>query len=168
VSTYCGRFEGKVAPVTGTSRVDVTLASRPGLAGTDLGHSAWIDIYQPRIDAFAEATEDRQWIHVDQYRAADGPFGTTIAHGYLTLSLVSKFLLDLLVVRDADSVINYGLDRVRFPAPVPVGARVRGHGVLVEAIERGTTTQVKTRITVECSTGEKPAAIADVLTLFRK
>jgi len=152
----------------GQAEVDVTLASLPGLVGTDLGRSAWVDIDQARIDAFAETTEDRQWIHVDRQRAADGPFGTTIAHGYLTLALVSRFLLDLLVVRDADSAVNYGLDRVRFPAPVPVGARVRGHGVIVEAIERGTTTQVKTRITVECTAGDKPAAVAEVLTLFRK
>lgn len=147
--------------------MNVTVSQLPGLAGIDLGRSGWIDIGQSRIDAFAETTEDRQWIHVDPQRAAYGPFGTTIAHGYLTLSLVSKFLLDLLVVEDAHSVINYGLDRVRFPAPVPVGARLRGHGVVVEAVENGPTTHVKTRITVECSLTEKPAAVAEVLTLIQ-
>jgi acyl dehydratase len=144
----------------------IAIGCLPDQAETDLGHGDWVTVDQARIDVFAEATEDRQWIHVDQARAAAGPFGTTIAHGYLTLSLASKFLFDLLVVPDAGSVINYGLDRVRFPAPVPAGARLRGHGRLLGAKALSHGVQTTTRITVECDVTDKPVAVADVLTRF--
>src|SRR5438094_10063812 len=93
--------------------------------GAEFGPSSWIDVPQEKIDAFAAATGDDQWIHVDPERAAAGPFGTTIAHGYLTLSLAPALLYELLEVDGARLIVNYGLNRVRFPAPVPVGSRVR-------------------------------------------
>jgi acyl dehydratase len=134
--------------------------------GQDLGHSSWVTLDQDRIDTFAETTLDRQWIHIDPRRAADGPFGQTIAHGYLTLSLASYVLLQLLRVSGATSVINYGLDRVRFPAPVHSGERVRGHGQLVSADEFPGAVQTTTRITIEAEGRPKPAMVADVLTRF--
>ncbi len=99
--------------------------------GVDLGTTDWLAITQERVDTFADATGDHQWIHVDPERAKDGPFGGTIAHGYLTLSLVNTFLPDLLEVRNVSMGVNYGTDRTRFPAPVPVGSRIRGRAELV-------------------------------------
>ena len=96
------------------------------LVGTELGPTSWIEITQERIDAFAAATDDPQWIHVDAERAADGPFGTTIAHGFLTLSLCVPMLYEILPERGAGMAVNYGTNRVRFPAAVPSGSRVRG------------------------------------------
>jgi acyl dehydratase len=147
--------------------LETRLANLPDHRGAELGTSDWLTVNQDRIDSFAETTEDRQWIHIDSDRAADGPFGTTIAHGYLTLSLVSRFLLDLLVVTDASSAVNYGLDRVRFPSPVASGAEVRGSGELVDVRPLdGGGVQTTTRITVRTADGTKPAAVADVLTRF--
>jgi acyl dehydratase len=103
------------------------------LVGQDLGTSSSIEIGQERIDAFADVTEDHQWIHTDPVRAAAGPFGTTIAHGYLTLSLLIPLLEEILVVENRQSSINYGLDKVRFPSPVPVGSRIRMSATLTEA-----------------------------------
>ncbi|WP_324276763.1 MaoC family dehydratase [Blastococcus brunescens] len=134
--------------------------------GADLGRSTWVAIDQDRIDVFAEATEDRQWIHVDPTREASGPFGATIAHGYLTLSLLSKFLLELLVVPDAGSAVNHGLDRVRFSAPVRAGTKIRAHGQLLHVRRLDAGVQTTTRITIESGAGDKPAEIADVLTRF--
>lgn len=135
--------------------------------GADLGSTEWLTIHQDRIDSFAAATEDRQWIHTDPARAAEGPFGTTIAHGYLTLSLVSSFLLDLLVVTDAVICVNYGLDRVRFPSPVPSGAEVRGSGQLLDVLSLDSGgVQTTTRVTVDKAGGGKPVVVADVLTRF--
>lgn len=107
------------------------------LVGQEIGVSGWIAVDQPRIQAFADATEDQQWIHTDPRRAAQGPFGTTIAHGFLTLSLLPRFYETAFRVNEVRMGINYGLDRVRFPAPVPVGSRLRGRFVLkrLEAIE---------------------------------
>ena len=146
--------------------LEVTLTSLLDHEGTDLQHSGWVAVAQPRIDAFADATEDRQWIHVDPDRAATGPFGGTIAHGYLTLSLVSGFLFELLTVTDAGSIVNYGLDRVRFPSPVPAGSLVRGHGTLTAVRPAGGAVQTTTRITVERDGGDRPVCVADVLTRF--
>src|SRR5437870_11778455 len=95
------------------------------MAGTGLGHTSWLEITQDRVNAFADATDDHQWIHVDRERAAAGPFGGTIAHGFLTLSLVIPLFGELLTVQDVSMGINYGLNRVRFPAPVPVGSKIR-------------------------------------------
>lgn len=134
--------------------------------GSDLGHSRWIDITQDRIDAFAEVTQDRQWIHVDAERAALGPFGTPIAHGYLTLSLVSAFLAEILVVEGTALTVNYGLDKVRFPAPVPAGSRLRGHGELVGVTPVPSGQQIVVRVTVEAEGQPKPACVADVVIRF--
>ena len=147
--------------------LSVTVADLLKHEGTDLGATRWAVVDQPRIDTFGEVTDDRQWIHVDPQRAASGPFGGTIAHGYLTLSLVSSFLLELLVVTDATSAVNYGLDRVRFPRPVPAGASLRGWGELLAADRRDDgAVQTTTRITVEVDDSHKPAMVADVLTRF--
>jgi acyl dehydratase len=130
----------------------------------DLGTTSWVVVDQARVDGFAEVTDDLQWIHVDTQRARSGPFGTTIAHGYLTLSLVSRFLRELIVVTDASSAINYGLDRLRFPAPVPVGSRIRGRAEVISAAPLESGTQTTIRMTIESDANSKPAAVADLLT----
>jgi acyl dehydratase len=107
------------------TKKNVTLAELPSLAGTEIGTSDWIEITQERINMFADATDDQQWIHVDPERAADGPFQGTIAHGFLTLSLFIPLWSSLLEVTDATTLINYGLDKVRFTSPVKAGSRVR-------------------------------------------
>ena len=135
--------------------------------GRQLGASEWLTIEQPRIDLFAEATGDDQWIHVDPERARTGPFGSTIAHGYLTMSLVNYFLPQIVEVRNISMGVNYGADKLRFPAPVPVGSRIRGQGEIVEAEEvKGGAIQVKIRITVEIEWGERPACVVDTISRF--
>jgi len=134
--------------------------------GAELGPTEWITIDQARIDQFAEATGDHQWIHVDPERAAAGPFGTTIAHGYLTLSLANLFLPDLLTVEAFSMGVNVGLDKVRFPAPVPVGSRIRGVGEVVSATEAGEGVQVVVRVVVELDGSERPACVADTVSRF--
>jgi acyl dehydratase len=141
----------------------LTYSTLADAAGTDLGHSRWILVDQDRIDAFADITEDRQWIHTDPDRAARGPFGSTIAHGYLTLSLVAAFLEELLQLDGAGMSINYGTDRVRFPQPVKVGSRVRGHGLITDVIAVGTSLQACVRVTVATDNADKPACVTDVL-----
>lgn len=137
-----------------------------GAVGTSFSRTEWLAIDQARIDAFAECTADRQWIHVDVARAAAGPYGTAIAHGYLTLSLVSPFLGGLIEVTDSASALNYGLDRVRFPAPVPVDSRLRGSGELLAANPIPDGVQTTTRVTVGMEGRDKPACVAEVLTRF--
>jgi acyl dehydratase len=132
-------------------------------AGDHFGPSSWTEITQERIDAFAEATGDHQWIHVDPERAAAGPFGTTIAHGYLTLSLLPAASYEVIPPQSNGMAINYGLNRVRFPAPVPVGSRVRVafEAAAVEEAEWGTQATLAT--TVEREGGDKPVCVAEVL-----
>ena len=137
-----------------------------GQIGAQLGPTEWLVIDQARIDRFAEATDDHQWIHVDPEAAADGPFGATIAHGYLTLALVNRFMPDLLTVTDASMGVNYGCERVRFPSPVRVGSRIRGRGELVSAEPAGGGLQVLVRVTVEIEGQERPACVADTLSRF--
>lgn len=132
-------------------------------AGRELGTTEWITVEQSRIDAFAEATGDRQWIHVDVEQARRGPFGATIAHGYLVLSLVSLFLPQLLDVRGAAMGLNYGCDRVRFPSAVRAGSRIRGRGEIVSAEPVAGGVQVKIRVTVEVEGSDKPGCVADTL-----
>ena len=132
-------------------------------AGRELGATDWVTVEQTRIDAFAEATGDRQWIHVDVERAKRGPFGATIAHGYLVLSLVSLFLPQLLEVRGATMGINYGCDRVRFPSAVRAGSRIRGRGEIVSAEPVAGGVQVKIRVTVEVEGSDKPGCVVDTL-----
>ena len=137
------------------------------LAGQSLGTSDWIEVTQDRIDAFADATEDRQFIHVDPALAAQTPFGGTIAHGFLSLSLLSRMAADVLPVPDsAKMVVNYGLDRVRFIAPVKSGARVRGHFTL-DAVEDKAPGQLllKQSVTVEIEGADRPALTAQWLGL---
>jgi len=133
------------------------------LTGTDLGRTDWVPITQDRVNTFAAATDDHQWIHVDPVRAADGPFGGTIAHGYLTLALIIPLFHELLELRGVGMSINYGLNRVRFPAPVRVGDRIRLHGVVAaaEAIEGGA--QLTLDFTVEIESGAKPACVAQAV-----
>jgi acyl dehydratase len=132
--------------------------------GKTLGPTEWMTIEQDRISMFADATGDHQWLHVDPERAAHGPFGKTIAHGFLTLSLVNMALPDLFMPENLDWGVNYGVDRVRFPAPVPVGSRIRIHGELLEAQDLGNRMiQTKVRLTVEIEGTSKPACVADTL-----
>ena len=135
--------------------------------GKQLGQSEWLEISQERIDQFADATGDHQWIHVDPERAKTGPFGTCIAHGYLTQSLVNHFLPQILEVRGISMGINYGSDRVRFPAPVPVGSRIRGSGELlgVETTKDGGV-QAVVRVTVEIEGGDRPGCVIDTISRY--
>jgi acyl dehydratase len=135
--------------------------------GKHLGESAWLEITQERVNQFAEATGDHQWIHVDPEKAKDGPYGGTIAHGYLTLSLVNLFLPELLEVRNVSMGVNYGMDKTRFPAAVPVGARIRGVGeiVAVEEVKNGAV-QVTVRVSVEVEGGDRPACVVDTISRF--
>lgn len=137
------------------------------LVGAEIGVSDWLTIGQDRIDAFADATEDHQWIHVDPERAAEGPFGTTIAHGFLTLSLTVHLLSGIeLDVGEPTMAINYGLDRVRFTGPVPSGSRVRARVELTSVSEVGGGLQVKRTVTVEREGEERPAMVAEMLTRY--
>jgi acyl dehydratase len=131
--------------------------------GSHLGHTEWREMEQDRVNRFADATDDHQWIHVDIERAKASPFGGTIAHGYLTLSLLAPITTQLLKVTDATAGINYGLDRVRFPAPLPVGAQWRGGAEILEVSEVPGGLQVKFRATVEVKGSDKPAMVADGL-----
>ncbi|MFJ3772367.1 MaoC family dehydratase [Streptomyces sp. NPDC090075] len=131
------------------------------LAGTDLGRTDWLEITQERVHTFADATGDHQWIHVDPERAALGPFGGPIAHGYLTLSLVIPLFNDLLALDGLSMSINYGLDKVRFPSPVKVGAKIRLHGK-VDSVEdvKGNGVEMRLTFTIEVEGAEKPACVA--------
>jgi acyl dehydratase len=131
--------------------------------GTRIGVSPWLDIDQDRVDRFADATDDHQWIHVDPGRARSGPFGGTIAHGYLTLSLISALSWQAYQVEGLAMAINYGANRVRFPAPVPVPSRVRGIVDLVSLEPQGSGYLMGTRVTVEIEDGEKPACVAEIV-----
>jgi acyl dehydratase len=147
-------------------RVFTTYDELSDAVGEELGPTDWLEVTQERVDAFADATGDHQWIHVDPARAGAGPFGTTIAHGYLTLSLVNYFLPEVVEVKGMAMGVNYGLDRVRFPAPVPVGARLRG-GVEVLAVDDvAGGVQAAMRVTVEIEGGDRPACVADVLSRY--
>ncbi len=134
-----------------------------GAVGRDLGVTEWMTLSQERINLFADATDDHQWIHVDAARAAAGPFGGCIAHGYLTLSLASKFLPELVAYDGLTMGVNYGCERVRFPAPVRAGSRIRGRGEVVAAEEVKGGVQVTIRITVEIEGGAKPGCVVDTI-----
>lgn len=140
------------------------VAALRGAAGQHLGHGEWHLIDQDRVNLFAAATDDYQWIHVDPERAAGGPFGTTVAHGYLTLSLLPLLLQDVFAVRERRLVVNYGLNRVRFPAPVPVGSQVRINADLVDVTDVADAVQIVIRATLELRGGEKPAMVAETVT----
>lgn len=148
---------------------EITLEAYKAMVGQEIGVSRWFQIGQDRIDTFADVTEDHQFIHVDPERAKDTPFGGTVAHGFLTLSLLAPMIFDVLPTLVGQVMtVNYGLDRVRLMAPVPAGSRVRGRFVLKEVVDRGPgEILAKTQVTVEIEGGEKPALVADSLGLSR-
>jgi acyl dehydratase len=136
------------------------------LAGSDLGTSEWIEVTQERINTFADATGDHQWIHVDPQKAAEGPFGAPIAHGYLTLSLFIPLFTELLDVQGVTTKVNYGLNKVRFPSPVKAGSRIRLVGRLSEVEEVPGGVQITVDGTIEIEGGAKPAAVLQSLSRF--
>ena len=144
---------------------ELTLAELEGAHDRELGASDWVTIDQHRIDLFADATDDHQWIHVDRERAAAGPFGGTIAHGYLSLSLLPELLSQVLRVTDSRMGINYGIDKVRFTAPVPVGSEVRLTAKLLGAERRGDGVLYRVGVEVEIRDAAKPALVGEVLYL---
>jgi acyl dehydratase len=148
---------------TSSDATAIALADRPGMVGKHLGHSDWEVIDQDKINRFADATGDHQWIHVDIERAKAGPFGTTIAHGYMTLSLVPIFVFQLLKVEGAKLVVNYGLNKARFPAPVPVDSRVRMGGEIAAVEQVSGGLQVTLACTFEIEGQTKPACVAEIV-----
>ncbi|MEV0695451.1 MaoC family dehydratase [Streptomyces sp. NPDC050388] len=134
--------------------------------GRHLGHSAWRTVTQERIDRFADATGDHQWIHVDAGRAAAGPFGTTIAHGYLTLSLVPELAGEVYRVDGLAMSVNYGCNKVRFPSPVPAGSRVRAGVELLSVVPGPKGAQAVARVTVEREGGDKPVCVAETVSVM--
>jgi acyl dehydratase len=147
-------------------RVFTTLDEVAAASGEELGTSEWLTIEQDRVDRFAEATGDHQWIHVDVERAASGPFGGTIAHGYLTLSLVPFLGSQVFALETPGAKLNYGVNKVRFPHPVRVGKRVRAHVTLAEAAEIPAGQQLTLRYTVEIEGEAKPACVAETAVLL--
>jgi acyl dehydratase len=148
---------------TSSDAAAIALADLPGLVGKHLGQSDWEVIDQDKINRFADATGDHQWIHVDVERAKSGPFGTTIAHGYMTLSLVPIFVFQLLKVEGAKLVVNYGLNKARFPAPVPVDSRVRMGGEIAAVEQVSGGLQVTLACTFEIEGQTKPACVAEIV-----
>jgi len=134
--------------------------------GEHLGYSEWHTVTQEQVNTFADATGDHQWIHVDVDRAAAGPFGGTIAHGYLTLSLIPMLAAAIYRIDGITMGINYGLNKVRFPQPVPVGARIRGGAELLEVTDVGPATQSVVRWTIEIDGAAKPACVAEMVARF--
>ena len=134
------------------------------LVGVELGPTGWLEVSQSRIDAFAQVTDDMQWIHVDPIRAAEGPFGTTVAHGYLTLSLCAPLLSEALAgLVDSSMSINYGANKVRFPAPVPAGSRIRARVTVASVDDVPGGEQAVVVTTVEREGGEKPVCVAEIV-----
>ena len=133
------------------------------LEGKPEGHGEWLKVEQGRINQFADATGDHQWIHLDQERAKSGPFGSTIAHGYLTLSLIPVLAKDIYRVENVTMVVNYGLNKVRFPSPVKVGSRVRGTAELLDITDVPGGKQAVTKFTVEIEGSDKPACVAETV-----
>ena len=134
--------------------------------GEEIGTTEWVEITQDRVDQFADATDDHQWIHVDRERAATGPFGGTIAHGYLTLSLIPYFGSQLFALANPGAKLNYGVNKVRFPNPVKVGARIRASAQIAEVSDVPAGKQMVTRYTIEIEGEEKPACVAETVVLL--
>jgi acyl dehydratase len=144
-----------------------TLEELKGFAGREIAVTDWLEITQERIQQFADATNDHQWIHIDQERAQrESPYGATIAHGFLTLSLLPKFLKDSLQISDARMAINYGLNRVRFPSAVRPGSRIRARIVLQSIRDIGDAAEAAYSITFECQDAEKPCCVAEFLARY--
>jgi acyl dehydratase len=148
------------------TRIFETPAALVGTEGTKLGPTDWLAIDQDRVNGFAEVTGDHQWIHVDVERAKDGPFGGTIAHGYLTMSLVNYFLPQLIEVRGFAHAVNVGADRLRFLSPVKVGSRIRGVGEIVGVEEVKGAIQSVVRVTVEIEGSDKPACVVETISRY--
>lgn len=143
--------------------VTTDIAGLASLVGTHLGYTDWQEMSQERVDRFADATDDHQFIHVDPERAKATPFGGTVAHGFLSVALIAPISQQLLHVSDVKMGVNYGLDRVRFPAPLPVGAEWRGGAEIAEVTEVPGGAQVKMLVTIEVKGSEKPACVAESL-----
>ncbi len=148
------------------ARIFKTPADLKSALGEHLGYSDWLEMTQDRIDKFADATGDQQWIHIDPERAKQGPFGACIAHGYLTLSLVNLFLPQIVEVQGISMGVNYGSDRLRFPAPVPVGSRIRGGGELIQLEEVKGGVQATIRVTVEVQGQDRPACVVETISRY--
>jgi acyl dehydratase len=150
--------------MTASTRTTTTIAELPSLKGQELGTSDWFEVTQDRVNTFADATDDHQWIHVDVERAtAESPFGGPIGHGYLTLSLVVPMYSQVLKVSDAKMGVNYGLNKVRFPAPVPVGSKIRLTATLNDVTEIAGGLQLTIGAVIEREGGEKPVCIAELV-----
>jgi acyl dehydratase len=147
-------------------RTFTTTEELTAAVGEDLGPSEWLEVTQDRVDAFADATGDHQWIHVDVERAAAGPFGGTIAHGYLTLSLIPQFTPQLFEVDTPGAKLNYGVNKVRFPNPLKVGGRIRATAQIAEVTDVPAGKQMVTRYTVEIEGETKPACVAETVVLL--
>jgi acyl dehydratase len=143
-----------------------SLADWEGALGTHVGYSDWRPVTQHEVDLFAEATGDHQWIHVDPIRAKDGPFGGTIAHGYLTLSLIPQLVWEIFKVEGVEASLNYGPNRVRFPAPLPVGSRIRAGVELISLEPTGAGIRETMRVTVERLGGDKPVCVAETVNIL--
>jgi acyl dehydratase len=137
-----------------------------GLVGQSLGTTEWIEVTQQQVDLFADATGDRQWIHIDAERAAKGPFKGTIAHGYLTLSLTPAVIAQVLEIRELTAALNYGLNKVRFPAPVRVGSQVRAAVTVASAQQKTSGVESVFKLTYEIDGQARPACVADVIVLY--
>ncbi len=145
----------------------MNLTGLRALAGREIAVTEWLEITQERINQFADATDDHQWIHIDPERAQrESPYGATIAHGFLTLSLLPKFLKDSLQLSDVRMAINYGLNRVRFPSAVRAGSRIRARIVLQSIRDLVDATEATYAITIECQGGEKPCCVAELLARY--
>jgi acyl dehydratase len=137
-----------------------------GLVGQSLGTTEWIEVTQQQVDLFADATGDRQWIHIDAERAAKGPFKGTIAHGYLTLALTPSVIAQVLEIRELTAALNYGLNKVRFPAPVRVGSQVRAAVTVASAQQKTSGVESVFKLTYEIDGQSRPACVADVIVLY--
>lgn len=147
-------------------RIFHSMAELKGAVGAHLGWSDWHTVTQQQVDVFAELTGDTQWIHVDPGRAAQGPFGGTIAHGYLTLSLIPMLVMQTYAIDGLRMGVNYGVNKVRFPAPLPVGSRIRAGVELVSVVPRGDGYQLVAKVTVERDGGTKPVCVADTVNVL--
>lgn len=157
-----GEPRGRASPM----KVFTSVEELKTAVGTHLGFSGWHLITQQQIDTFAEATGDHQWIHVDPEAAAKGPFGRTIAHGYLTLSLVPRLVNEVYDIGGVTMLVNYGANKLRFPLPVPVDSSIRA-GVEIHSLEQGGGGhQLTARVSVELEGGQKPACVADIVTFL--
>lgn len=143
-----------------------TLQEIRDLIGHDLEPSPWLTVEQDRIDSFADATDDRQWIHVDPEKARNGPYSGTVAHGFLTLSLIPGLAAQIYQVATGSARINYGADRVRFPSPVPAGSRVRLRAHFLELAEKQLSSRLRVRFTIEVDGQDKPACVAEMITVL--